>query len=155
MENWGLITYRAVSLLFDEGTSSLGQKRRIAYVVCHELAHQWFGNLVTMEWWDDLWLKEGFATWIGWFTVDKFFPEWDVWTSIWSEYPLSIRVTRIHMDDGCGQSFAVFNHRISHKSTFVTEQMPRALNMDALESSHPIEVTVNNASEIDQIFGEK
>ena len=56
MENWGLVTYRDVDLLIDPVTASNSQKQRVCTVVCHELAHQWFGNLVTMEWWDDLWL---------------------------------------------------------------------------------------------------
>lgn len=80
MENWGLVTYRTACLLFDEAHSSLKSKQRIAYVVCHELAHQWFGNLVTMDWWSDLWLNEGFATWVGWLASDFLFPEWDIWT---------------------------------------------------------------------------
>lgn len=80
MENWGLVTYCTFFLLFDEKDSSLKTKQEIAYTVAHELAHQWFGNLVTMEWWSDLWLNEGFATWAGWFAVDRLFAEWDIWT---------------------------------------------------------------------------
>lgn len=80
MENWGLVTYRTMYLLYDEKESSLDAKQNIAYIVGHELAHQWFGNLVTMEWWTDLWLNEGFATWVGWMVVDKIFPEWNIWT---------------------------------------------------------------------------
>ncbi|KAG0210662.1 hypothetical protein BGX28_009089 [Mortierella sp. GBA30] len=81
MENWGLVTYRTVALLFDEKTSDLRFKEQVAVTVAHEIAHQWFGNLVTMEWWDHLWLNEGFATWVGTLAVDHLFPEWDTWST--------------------------------------------------------------------------
>ncbi len=86
MENWGLITYRSAALLIDPHKSSAAQRQRVAYVVAHELAHQWFGNLVTMEWWDDLWLNEGFATFIGTQACDQLFPEWQVWTQFVNQY---------------------------------------------------------------------
>ncbi|KAF9157239.1 hypothetical protein DFQ26_008951 [Actinomortierella ambigua] len=81
MENWGLITYRTVALLFDEKTSDKRFKESVASTVAHEIAHQWFGNLVTMEWWDHLWLNEGFATWVGTLAVDHLFPEWHTWSN--------------------------------------------------------------------------
>lgn len=80
MENWGAITYRESALLVDEEHSSAGNKQWVALVVAHELAHQWFGNLVTMEWWTHLWLNEGFASYIEYLAVDKLFPKWDIWT---------------------------------------------------------------------------
>jgi aminopeptidase N len=85
MENWGLVTYRTTAVLFDEKTSDARYKNRVAYVVAHELAHQWFGNLVTMDWWDELWLNESFATWAGWYAVNKFHPDWQVWTQFVNE----------------------------------------------------------------------
>ena len=116
MENWGLITYRVVDLLFDEKTSGASTKERVAEVVQHELAHQWFGNLVTMDFWDGLWLNEGFATWMSWYSCNIFYPEWKVWQS------------------------------------YVTDTLQSALSLDSLRSSHPIEVPVKRADEVNQIF---
>jgi len=79
MENAGLITYREAALLLDPAKASLGVKKRIAEVVTHELAHQWFGNWVTMAWWDDLWLNESFATWMAFKIVDQWRPAWRMW----------------------------------------------------------------------------
>ncbi|MED6192139.1 AP-1 complex subunit mu-1-like [Stylosanthes scabra] len=88
---------------------------KVATVVGHELAHQWFGNLVTMEWWTDLWLNEGFATWVSYLATDNLFPEWKIW------------------------------------SQFLNEST-EGLRLDGLAESHPIEVEVNHAGEIDEIF---
>ncbi|KAI8925335.1 peptidase family M1-domain-containing protein [Entophlyctis helioformis] len=115
MENWGLVTYRETALLVSSQTS-VSAKQGVAYVVGHELAHQWFGNLVTMDWWNELWLNEGFATFVGWQATNHVFPEWKVWTQ------------------------------------FVSNDFARGLGLDALRSSHPIEVDVKHPSEINQIF---
>jgi aminopeptidase 2 len=116
MENWGLVTYRTVALLLDDANTSAATKYRLTETVIHELAHQWFGNLVTMEFWDGLWLNEGFATWMSWYSCNAFYPEWKVW-------------------DG-----------------YVTDNLRDALSLDSLRSSHPIEVQVKVADEINQIF---
>ena len=79
MENWGAITFRETILLYDPKTSSTRTKQFIAEVISHEIAHMWFGNLVTMKWWNDLWLNESFATFMATKFVDKFYPEWDLW----------------------------------------------------------------------------
>lgn len=116
MENWGLITYRVVDLLLDLENSSLERVKRVAEVVQHELAHQWFGNLVTMDWWEGLWLNEGFATWMSWYSCNEFQPQWKVWEQ------------------------------------YVADDLQSALSLDSLRSSHPIEVPVKRADEINQIF---
>ncbi|XP_032890815.1 puromycin-sensitive aminopeptidase isoform X1 [Amblyraja radiata] len=116
MENWGLVTYRETALLIDPKNSCSSSKQWVALVVGHELAHQWFGNLVTMEWWTHLWLNEGFASWIEYLCVDHCFPEYDIWTQ------------------------------------FVSVDYTRALELDALDSSHPIEVAVGHPAEVDEIF---
>src|SRR5438105_2828183 len=79
MENAGAITFREVALLLDPKTAPLNVQKRVAEVITHELAHQWFGNLVTMVWWDDLWLNEAFATWMAYKIVDVWKPAWRVW----------------------------------------------------------------------------
>ncbi|XP_057851745.1 aminopeptidase M1 [Cryptomeria japonica] len=115
MENYGLVTYRETALLYDEKHSAAANKQRVAIVVAHELAHQWFGNLVTMEWWTHLWLNEGFATWVSYLAADHLFPEWKIWTQF-------------------------------------TDQTMEAFRLDGLVESHPIEVEVHHASQIDEIF---
>jgi tricorn protease interacting factor F2/3 len=106
MENWGAITFRETILLYDQKTSSTKTKQFIAEVVSHELAHQWFGNLVTMKWWNDLWLNESFATYMATKFVAKFYPEWKLWDqfledtmnnamgmdSLHSSHPIDVKV---------------------------------------------------------------
>lgn len=79
MENWGGIVYNESRMLYDPAHSPENQKRSSYGIIAHEMAHQWFGDLVTMAWWDNLWLNEGFASWMGTKAVDKLHPEWYVW----------------------------------------------------------------------------
>ena len=116
MENWGAVTYRETALLVDPENSSAGTRQRVAEVIAHEMAHMWFGDLVTMEWWDDLWLNESFASWMGNKAVDWLFPEWEMWTQ------------------------------------FVNMDTNRALSLDGLKNSHPIEQAVKNPAEVSQLF---
>ena len=79
MENAGAVFFRETLLLTDPHTVTLAEKKRAAEVICHELAHMWYGDLVTMAWWDDLWLNEAFATWMAYSIVDQWKPEWNMW----------------------------------------------------------------------------
>ena len=94
MENWGLLTFRETALLFDPMVATTSAKQYVAILVCHEVAHQWFGNLVGIEWWDQLWLKEGFASWISFLAVDKIFPEFN----IWSQFLTSEKLVALNLD---------------------------------------------------------
>ncbi|XP_062515092.1 puromycin-sensitive aminopeptidase-like [Corticium candelabrum] len=116
MENWGLITYRENCLLIDHQNSSAQAKQFVALIIGHEIAHMWFGNLVTMEWWTHLWLNEGFATFMEYLFVDHCFPEYNIW------------------------------------NRFMSVDLNRAMELDALKSSHPIEVPVDDPADIDEIF---
>ncbi|GAY73330.1 lysyl aminopeptidase [Lentilactobacillus kosonis] len=79
MENWGLVTYREAYLLLDPDNTALETKQVVATVIAHELAHQWFGDLVTMKWWDDLWLNESFANMMEYVSIDAIEPDWHIW----------------------------------------------------------------------------
>lgn len=79
MENLGLVTFRENSILIDESNSSRLGKQNVALTVAHEIVHMWFGNLVTMNWWDELWLNESFATVVSYILIDELYPEWNVW----------------------------------------------------------------------------
>ena len=81
MENWGCITYREVCMLVDPENATVASKQYVATVIAHELAHQWFGDLVTMRWWDDLWLNESFANNMEYVAIDAIEPDWKVWES--------------------------------------------------------------------------
>uniref|UniRef100_A0A2C9UXB4 Alpha-aminoacylpeptide hydrolase n=1 Tax=Manihot esculenta TaxID=3983 RepID=A0A2C9UXB4_MANES len=111
MENYGLIIYL---VLRDDLQSTAARMQRLT-IVLHEVAHQWFGNMVTMEWWTHLWLNEGFATWISYMATDRLFPEWKIWTQF-------------------------------------LQATSSGLGMDALEGLHPIEVEIQHARSMDEIF---
>ena len=116
MENWGAITYRETALLVDPENTSVGTRQIVAAIIAHEMAHMWFGDLVTMAWWNDLWLNESFASWMGDKATDNLFPDWEVWTQ------------------------------------FVSGDTNRALSLDGLRNSHPIEQEVSNPAQIGELF---
>ncbi|XP_053182010.1 leucyl-cystinyl aminopeptidase isoform X2 [Scomber japonicus] len=114
MENWGLITFRETSLLVGKDSSPL-EKQVVASVIAHELAHQWFGNLVTMSWWNDLWLNEGFATYMQYMSLQTLLPQLDI-----------------------GNLFLAVRFR--------------ALDKDALNSSHAVSTEVNTPEQVEEMF---
>jgi len=115
MENAGAVFFRETLLLVDPATVTLAERKRVAEVVCHELAHMWYGDLVTMAWWDDLWLNEAFATWMAFAIVDAWQPDWKMWLD--------------------------FQH-----------YRGAALNLDALDNTHPIYVEVRTPAEATENF---
>lgn len=124
MENWGLITFRTVALLYDVRHSTAADKERVGEVVAHEIAHQWFGNIVTMAWWDELWLNEGFATFMSYLCLNN----------VYKQQTSAINETGWLM----WESFAGVQ-RI-------------AMATDALAHTHPIRQTVERPSDVDLLF---
>ena len=96
MENLGCITYRMSDLLIDRAAASLAEMDRVAHVVLHEIAHMWFGDLVTMEWWEGIWLNEAFATFMQVLCQDAFRPQWKVWVSFCASRDLALDIDGLH-----------------------------------------------------------
>ena len=96
MENLGCVTFRENALLVDPDAASLAEMQRVAQVVEHEIAHMWFGDLVTMRWWEGIWLNEAFATFMEVTSGDNFRPEWDLWTSFGSKRELAMAIDALH-----------------------------------------------------------
>lgn len=115
MENAGLVVYNESDLLIDPERTPLSGRKRVAEVISHENAHQWFGNYVTMKWWDDLWLNESFATWLALKIIDEWQPTWKVW---------------------------------EENELFRRE----ALNIDALDCTHPIRADIRAVQESDERY---
>ena len=96
MENLGCITYCMPDLLIDPSTASLAEMKRVAKVVMHEIAHMWFGDLVTMEWWEGIWLNEAFATFMEVLCQDAFRPQWEVWVSFGAARDMALEIDGLH-----------------------------------------------------------
>src|SRR5882724_2707635 len=125
MENWGGITYFESVLLFDPDRSSEVTKQDIFAVIAHEMAHMWFGDLVTMAWWDNLWLNEGFASWMGTKCTARFNPQWEVWLR---------------------------NNQPRNPTRHVGIAKEQAMESDARSTTHPIQQPVANEAEANSIF---
>jgi puromycin-sensitive aminopeptidase len=96
MENFGCITFRETALLVDEATASVEELQRVALVVAHELAHMWFGDLVTMQWWEGIWLNEAFATHLMYVCVDAYRPTWELWARFGEERDSGFEIDALH-----------------------------------------------------------
>ena len=125
MENWGGITYYETGLLFDPEKSSAATRQGIYEVIAHETAHQWFGDLVTMAWWDNLWLNEGFASWMGTKCTAHFNPQWEVW-------------------------FEKNTPRDPTRRTGISKELE--MEGDARSTTHPIQQPIANEAEANSAF---
>uniref|UniRef100_A0A7N6AK78 Aminopeptidase n=1 Tax=Anabas testudineus TaxID=64144 RepID=A0A7N6AK78_ANATE len=129
MENWGLVTYRETNLLYDPVTSSIRNKETTATIIAHELAHMWFGNLVTLRWWNEVWLNEGFASYVSYLGADHAEPTWSVKDLILlddvhrvfsvdalvSSHPLSSKEDSIILPDQISEQFDVISYSKVHR----------------------------------------
>ncbi|XP_069580564.1 aminopeptidase Ey-like [Brachyistius frenatus] len=124
MENWGLVTYRETNLLYDDATSSNRSKETTATIIAHELAHMWFGNLVTLRWWNEVWLNEGFASYVSYLGADYAEPAWNVKDlivlddihrvfavdALTSSHPLSSKEDAVVVPDQISEQFDVISY---------------------------------------------
>uniref|UniRef100_A0A4W6F952 Aminopeptidase n=1 Tax=Lates calcarifer TaxID=8187 RepID=A0A4W6F952_LATCA len=133
MENWGLVTYRETKLLYDPLTSSNRNKETTATIIAHELAHMWFGNLVTLQWWNEVWLNEGFASYVSYLGADHAEPAWNVKDliildevhrvfavdALTSSHPLSSKEDSIILPDQISEQFDVISYSKVHRAYYM------------------------------------
>ena len=141
MENWGAITFFESRLLFDPAASADGARRGIFSILAHEMAHQWFGNLVTMGWWDNLWLNEGFATWMQVKAAEHLYPQWQSWLNgneqKQNAMGLDARRTSHPIQQPVGnetEAMAVFDSITYSKGQALIRMLERYLGEDAFRS---------------------
>uniref|UniRef100_A0AAQ4Q568 Aminopeptidase n=1 Tax=Gasterosteus aculeatus aculeatus TaxID=481459 RepID=A0AAQ4Q568_GASAC len=156
MENWGLITYRETALLYDEAFSSNSNKQRITAIIAHELAHMWFGNLVTLRWWNDLWLNEGFASYVEYLGAHEAEPDWNLKDlivlsevhrvfavdALASSHPLSSREEDIQKPAQISELFDAISYS---KVTLYTQSSINSTSTWVLQIGFPV-VTINTSS---------
>lgn len=160
MEHWGLVTYRDSALLCNPATAPLRQRLTILTIVTHELGHQWFGNLVTMEWWKELWLNEGFASWVETLCADVIKPEYRAWTdfcrvtlsdgleldSLLSSHPIEVEILRSRDVD------EIFDNISYNKGAGVIRMLASIIGLDAFSkglSSYLSKFSYANATTLD------
>uniref|UniRef100_A0A8K9V459 Aminopeptidase n=1 Tax=Oncorhynchus mykiss TaxID=8022 RepID=A0A8K9V459_ONCMY len=155
MENWGLITYRETALLYDPAISSVGNKERVLTVVAHELAHMWFGNLVTLRWWNDLWLNEGFASYVEYLGADYAEPTWNIKEqtilndvhkvfavdALASSHPLSRKEEEVNQPDEISEMFNTISYS---KVLYVLENLlQQVLTTPGMSLPHTVHDIMN------------
>ncbi len=162
MENWGAVTYRESQLLVDELQSSASTKQWTALTIAHELAHQWFGNLVTMEWWTHLWLNEGFASYIEYVAVDHLFPEWEIWKQfVYIDFNTALELdcldnthpveVEVHHPDEIGEIFDAISY---HKGASIIRMLAEYLGEDNFKKglSYYLKIHAYGNAETDDLW---
>jgi puromycin-sensitive aminopeptidase len=141
MENAGAVFFRENLLLLDPAAATLAEQKRAAEVICHELAHMWYGDLVTMAWWDDLWLNEAFATWMAFHVVDEWRPEWKMWQDFQHHRSAALRLdalrhthpihTDVHTPAEATENFDLITYE---KGASVVRMIERYLGPETFQS---------------------
>ncbi|KAG7172427.1 Glutamyl aminopeptidase-like 3 [Homarus americanus] len=160
-EHWGIITFRETAIFYNKSQSSASNKQRVASVIAHELAHQWFGNLMTLDWWNDLWLNEGFASYVEFKGVDHIHPDWDMDSqfcisnlqdvliddSKLCSHPI---VQKVETADEINAMFDSISY--DKESQFLTRNLQVVMKSDSCLSSHPIVKCVDTTDQINAMF---
>ncbi|MPC31182.1 Glutamyl aminopeptidase [Portunus trituberculatus] len=160
-EHWGIITFRETAIYYNDKDSSAANKQRVASVISHEMAHQWFGNLVTLKWWDDLWLNEGFASYVEYKGVAHVEPNWEMEfqfctrtllpvlgdDALVSSHPI---IQTVETPDQINSIFDKIAYNKGHH--FVSVCLSPALKLDEQLTSHPVILPITNTGQISAMF---